>query len=485
LLALCAALFDAGLGASCGPAREPEPHAESSVKSLPLSRQAITPRPNAVNTTPATSAIPALGTTLAPTAIPLAPAGRSAHPAQQDDEVERALAYDPNDPLGELESADALDRMASGNSPSQAAKTPGKPPSNGCVVVEPGQRVWPSPGPAAIATIGESFVVAGYAMHDGHEQLFLVRTTLGSKPEPITAFEVAPPSPSVRKAPPALSARDENDVSVAFVDGTNRLWVRRLRLGRAGNGAAIEVASGLDSRFAPTLAHQQDRTLVAWTVGSTPMRTELAALSSEDSILARTDVTPSAMGAAAATFVSGASPPVLIAVDARNGMSPLLRIELDNSGTAKPAEVALPVSMVSSPPRLAAASNASGTYVAYAGLGAAAKSAIGLVSITKPTTTPLTMVPGTAYGPLQLASAAASHAVFFAVDAPIAPGNDPRREIHVHVVSAKGMGAATVIRGPGSAANAAVAHGVGGEIAVAFTSPSGVYVAHLRCDVGG
>jgi hypothetical protein len=401
-----------------------------------------------------------------------------------DEDVERALAYDPNDPLGELEAADALDRMASTTTASPAARTPAKPPDNGCAVIEAGQRVWPSPGPAAIASIGQSFVVAGYAMHKGREQLFLVRTALGAKPEPITAFDIIPPATSLRKAAPALSARDENDVSVAFVDGASRLWVRRLRLGRAGHGAATEVASGLDPRFTPALTHQQDRTLVAWTIGSTPMRTELVALSSEDSVLGRSDVTPGTMGAAAGSFVIGASPPVLIAVDARNGLSPLLRIELGNDGAPKPAEVAVPVSMVSSPPQLAAAQSSAGTYVAYAGLGAAAKSAVGLVSISKPQA-PLTMVPGTAYGALRVSAAAATHAVFFAADAPIAPGNDPRREIHVHVVSSKGMGPAAIIRGPGSAALPSIAHGDGGHVALAFTSASGVYVAHLRCDEGG
>jgi ATP-dependent DNA helicase DinG len=404
--------------------------------------------------------------------------------ARPDPEVERALQYDPADPLGELEKADALDRMASGGAKRRKPNA-SRPAAGGCSIIEPGQRIWRVPGPAAVASIGAGFVVAGYAQSEAREQIFVVRVAADTKPEPITAFDVGE-QPAKRGSPPALSVRDENDLGVAYVTSAGRVWWRRLRMGRAGHGAAVELASGADPRFSPALTHSGGRTLVAWTQGSTPMRTRLAVLSNDDAVLARYDLTPSSMGAAAATFVAGASPPVLIAVDARDGLSPLLRIELALDGTPKPARVAVPVSMVTSPPRLSAATSRVGTYVAYAGLGPAATSAVGLVSLTSDGgSSPVAMVKGTSYGPLQLAAAASQGSLFFAVDAPVAGGKDQRREVHVHVVTARGLGAATVLGPTGNAAHAAIAHASAGQVAVAFSGDSGVFVARLHCDDGG
>jgi ATP-dependent DNA helicase DinG len=407
---------------------------------------------------------------------------------ESDRAVQRALAYQPDDPLGELESADALDRIA-GTHPTLRPGS-GKPKPGACVVIEPAQRIWPSAGPSAIASVGQSFVVAGYAVRAGKEQLFVVRATLGAKPEPITAFDVDPPYPRQRSAAPGLSARAENDISVAFVNATGQLWVRRLRMGRAGHGAAIELASGVDTRLAPAVAHRQERTLVAWTAATTPMHTWLALISNDDAVLSRTDLTPSSMGASAPAFVAGASPPALVAVDARNGMSPILRIDLASDGSPGKAKVAVPVSMVSSPPRLAAGVSSAGSFVAYTGLGAAATSAVGLVAIDEPAARPITLVPGTAYGSLHVAAASSPQALYFAVDAPVTggkgtAGRDPLREVRVHVLGQRGLGAATSIRGPGSSTRPSIALSREGNVAVSFTTETGVYVAHLRCDAGG
>jgi hypothetical protein len=171
------------------------------------------------------------------------------------------------------------------------------------------------------------------------------------------------------------------------------------------------------------------------------------------------------MGAAAPVFVAGASPPVLMAVDARDGMSPILRVDFGNDAQPQPAQVAVPVSMVSSPPVLAAAAGSVGTYVGFTGLGSAATSAVGLVAVAPIAGSPSTLIPGTAYGPLYVGAAAAP--------------------IRVSVVGIKGPGPATVLHGPGSAAHAALARNEAGEVGVAFSAESGVYVARLRCDDGG
>jgi hypothetical protein len=415
--------------------------------------------------------------------VTTAPSGAAPAAAAPITDVEKALEYDPKDPLGDLESADAIDRLAHGGAREKNAGA--KPPAGGCVVVDEGRRVWPAKGPSAIAAVGGGdFVVAGYATRDGREQLFVVRVPPDQLPEPVIALDISPALPRARTAAPGLAVRDVNDISVATIDGAGKLIVRRLRLGRAGHGAPIELATGVDARFAPAVAQYQNRTLVAWTAGTTPMRTLLARVSSDDTVLSTGDLTPPSMGAAAPTFVSGASPPVLVAVDARNGMSPLLRIDFGADAVPQAAQVALPLSIVSAPPQLAAASSSIGTYAAFAGMGSAATSAVGLVAIAPIAGTPSAIVKGTAYGPLYLSAAAAPRALIFAADAPTKPGKEPPHEIHVHVVGMQGPGAATVLHGPGTAEQVAIARDDGGDVGVVFSGDSGVYVARLRCDDG-
>jgi hypothetical protein len=189
------------------------------------------------------------------------------------------------------------------------------------------------------------------------------------------------------------------------------------------------------------------------------------------------------MGAAAATFVAGAVPPVVVAVDARDGVSPLLRIDLAGDGKPGEAQVAVPVTMVSSPPRLASAASGMGTYVAYTGVGSAATSAVGLVSIAPIAGSPTALIPGTAYGPLHVSATDAPRALLFVADAPKQPGKDPLKRIHVHVIGRDGAGTATALEGPGGKANhPVIARDRAGTVAVAYQSGSAVYVALLRCD---
>jgi hypothetical protein len=449
------------------------PKAENALESAPkpqvqTAQAAGSPLPAAQP--PAAAPAPAPAATPAPSNVPA--------------DVEKALAYDPKDPLGDLESADALDRMANGG-PEKGAKHDAKAPPGGCAVIDEGRRVWPAPGPATIAAVGRAFVVAGYAQRNGKEQLFVVRAPNEGLPEPIAAINVQPQLTRARTAAPGLAVRDENDIDVAQVDGAGKLTVRRLRLGHAGHGAIVELATGVDIRFAPAVESYQERTLVAWTMGSTPMHTQLAVLS-DDQIESRHDLTPSSMGAAAPVFVAGASPPVLMAVDARDGMSPILRVDFGNDAQPQQAQVAVPVSMVSSPPALAAAAGSVGTYVAFTGLGSAASSAVGLVTVAPIVGSPSTLIPGTAYGQLYVAATSAPRALIFAADAPTQPGKDPPHEIRVSVVGIKGPGPTMVLKGPGSSAShVGLARNEAGEVGVVFSAESGVYVARLRCDDGG
>jgi hypothetical protein len=403
-----------------------------------------------------------------------------APPAQLVD-PEAVLAYDDKDPLADLEAADALDQMGKVQPLSKEA-----PPKGGCVVLDPGRRVWPAPGPVAISGLSSGFAVAGYARKAGapelREQLFLVSVPAEGLPEPIASFDVKPPMSAERTAPPGLTARSDNDVVLAYTDGAGVLRARPMRLGRAGHGASIEIAKGVDTRFAPALTAAQDRTLLAYALGSTPMRTLLVALGSDGRILHQSDLTPAAMGATAPSFVAGATPPSLVMLDARDGASPLLRVDLGADGAAAPAQVVTAVSMVASPPALAAASSASGAYAVYTGIGSAATTAVGLLAIAPIAGSPEALVPGTAYARLQVSAAAAPRAALFVVSAPTTAGKDPPLELRVHAVGLAGAGPGAVIRAAAGARMPAIARDDRGHVGVAFTTPNGAFVSILRCD---
>jgi hypothetical protein len=410
------------------------------------------------------------------------PANEAAAVPSAPSDIEAALAYDDADPLGDLEAADALDRMGKMEPlPNTAA------PKGSCVVLDPGRRVWQTPGPVAIAALERGFAVAGYARKgEAGEQLFLVSVPASGLPEPIASLELKPPQTAKRIAPPGLAMRTQNDVVVAFTDGNGALRARRMRMALAGHGASIELAKGVDTRFSPALITSQDRTLVAYTLGTTPMRTMLATLAGDGSVEDKRDVTPVSMGASAPSFVSGAEPPVLLMLDARDGMSPLLRLDLSADGSSsEPAQVVVPVSMVASPPELAAASSSIGTHVVYTGVGSAATTAVGLVSIAPIVGAPEALVPGTSYGQLHTSATAAPRAVIVVATAPLTPTKDPELELQVSVVGVAGRGPAVVIRGAGGASHPAIARDDAGYVAVAYTTPSGVFVAFLRCDDGG
>jgi hypothetical protein len=410
------------------------------------------------------------------------PSNQPAPAPSAPSDIEAALAYDDADPLGDLEAADALDRMG------KAEPLPNtKPPKGGCVVLDPGRRVWQAPGPVAIAALERGFAVAGYARKgEAGEQLFLVSVPASGLPEPIASIELKAPQTAKRIAPPGLAMRTQNDVVLAFTDGKGALRARRMRMALAGHGASVELAQGVDTRFSPALTVSQDRTLVAYTLGSTPMRTMLATLAGDGSVEDKRDVTPVSMGASAPSFIAGAEPPVLLMLDARDGMSPLLRLDLAADGSStEPAQVVLPISMVSSPPELAAASSSIGTHVAYTGVGSAATTAVGLVSIAPIVGTPEALVPGTSYGQLHASAVAAPRAVILVATAPLTPTKDPELELQVSVVGLTGRGSAAIIRAAGGASHPAIARDDAGHVAVAYTTPSGVFVAFLRCDDGG
>lgn len=423
---------------------------------------------------PAAPSAPAAPKPMAAEPAPVAPAPVTvANPR-----VAEALNYDPDDPLGNLESADALDRMAHPKRRDVAAI-----PKRGCAITEDARPVWPEAGIASLAADGGEYVVAGYTSRAQDERLFVVRITADGKFEPLATEVVRERHGPKRVAAPGVAVDAGQGITVAFTDGRGNLLAQRLRGASRGASATLELAQGVDTRFTPAVAYGKRGALVAYTLGTTPMRSMLLRLDADGRKLATHDVTPAAMGAAAPAFVAGASPPVLITADARSGMSPISRVALDSEGKPGASEVAVPVGMMSQPPELAAAMSGGGLFVGYAGLGAAATSAIGLVRLTPKVGAPEAMVKGTAYGELHLDAAASKRAVFFAMDAPTTAGKSPQHEIRVVRVDAQGAGPALrIAAASGDATHASIAYGQGGSVGVVFSAQDGVYFVKLACE---
>jgi hypothetical protein len=390
--------------------------------------------------------------------------------------VAEALRYDPADPLANLESADALD---------QRPRAKGKlaVPKRGCAVLEDARPVWPEAGIASLAAgSGGEFVVAGYSTRGAEERLFVVRVTASGRLEPVATETLAVPHAVKRVAGPGLAADTSQGITVAYTDGRGKLLLQRLRGGTPGAAATRELADGVDTRFSPAVAYAKRGALIAYTRGTTPMRSLLVRLDPKGDVIATHDITPAAMGAAAPAFVMGASPPVLVTADARSGMSPIARVALDAEGKPGVSEVAVPVGMMSQPPELAAAQSGAGTYIGYAGVGSAATSALGVVKVAPKVGAPEALVKGTAYGALHLDAAASKQAVFFAMDAPLTAGKAPQHEIRVVRLDAQGTGPTLrIAAASGDATHAAIARGQDDSVGVVYSAQDGVYFVRLAC----
>ena len=72
--------------------------------------------------------------------------------------------------------------------------------------------------------------------------------------------------------------------------------------------------------------------------------------------------------------------------------------------------------------------------------------------------------------------------MFFAVDAPLTAGKDPKHEIRVMRVDDRGAGPILKISAAtGDATHAAIARGEGDTLALTFSAQDGVYFAKIRC----
>jgi hypothetical protein len=392
--------------------------------------------------------------------------------------VQEALRYDPADPLSNLEAADVLDRGAGRGRNARVAK----PAARSCALQDEPRRVWSKPGTASLAAFDTGFVLAGYTRTGDAEHVFVVHVTGDGKLEPIASLPLRVPHPAERVAPPGLAASMDHGVTVAYSDGSGELFMQVLRVGDAhGGGHATSLAKGVDTRFAPAVDYVERGALIAYTLGTTPMRSTLVRMNVQGDVIGTHNVTPDGMGAAAPTFVRGASPRALVTADPRNGMSPISRTPLDEEGKPGKVELTAPVGMMSQPPQLSAAQSGFGAYVVYSGMGSAATSAIGLLRIGPKVGAPEAFVKGTAYGALHNAAIALPNAILVAADAPLTPGKQPKHALQLALVDAKGQGPALRVESPsGDATHVALAEGKV-EIGFAFSAPDGVYWGTVRC----
>jgi hypothetical protein len=263
---------------------------------------------------------------------------------------------------------------------------------------------------------------------------------------------------------------------LAWVDQKTRLW--RARADAHGVSAPVELARGVDRRFAPALAVQADRVLYAFTVAvDEAMHTKLVGVragKNEPTL----DITQPGQGAAAPAFVLGASALTLVTIDAHAGISPLLEYPFDGTGRPRETLVRTPVSQPYAPPQLAAVQWASGDVeVMFTAVGKLAMTAIGRVPL-RHAEAPTALSPSRGYGELSFAAARGARRALFAFEVPTSSA--PRAERTIATALADGT---RTDEGPSFEAPAQLPSlmRTSGGYLLAFTRAGSVHAALLRC----
>jgi hypothetical protein len=366
-------------------------------------------------------------------------------------------------------------------------------PPHGCVAITRAPtRVLAEGGPASLVSTRSGFVVAGYVSAPAGESVSVVRLSPSSPTTPVATLPLGAASASPRLVPPAMATLDDGRVMIAATDVRGE--VRAGVLGVSASSMRPALASlgrGADLRFSPAIAPLRGgAAAIAWTDGSgTPMRVRMAVVRFDGRVTATHDLTPESLGASAPVATRVADVPEFVFLDARGGLSPVVRVALDEEGAPRPPTIERPLSTVSEPARLAAGNLGARRLVAYTAIGRAATSAIGVVELGG-TAPPVPLVPGEGYGPLHLAAVSAPAAVVFGVTRPragIAPTERFHASAEVRLVDDAGPGPALAIGAPDEpVSHLALARAEDGTLGVAVTSASGVSVSWLRCaDRGG
>jgi hypothetical protein len=352
---------------------------------------------------------------------------------------------------------------------SRGAAAPGAPPARGCkaarerVLRDQAARVW---------------VVAG-----GAEAQFLV---LRADRRTLEWWRGDPPARRAARSFDAPIARlsvvrdrsPADAYSAVLVDDKGRL--ARVRYEAEQFGAPQALAQDVDRRFDPALALAGGQLLIAFTrTVDERMHTFVV----RPNAGAAQDVTPPGHGAAAASFVLGVEPPILVMIDARGGVSPLLELPFDAAGRPGAVVVRTPVSQPYAPPALSAVAVPGGEVeVAFTAIGKLAATAIGRVPLRR-AEAPHALHPSRGYGQLSLASALGARAVVHALEVPRDASKDAPHQIELKWIDARGEGEGFVVSGGDESSRQPSIVALGrGMFELAFTRGSEARALLLACD---
>ena len=371
----------------------------------------------------------------------------------------------------EASGAAVASELAGGQSASPLSRQPAvtvKAPARGCALVE--DR--PLREDAWQAWVSSS-IQGDQALVLRSDRRTLERWQLLSPPRLLTTFVHGQPIAR-------LAVLRGTNLAVGFVDDKGDVWLLREPLSKPQR-----LAQGADRRFAPALAQVAEQQLLAFTrTVDGAMHTFVVRSAKPEPI----DVTPAGHGASAASFVLGVTPPVLVMLDARAGISPLLEVPFDAQGVPGPAIVRTPVSMPYAPPLLAAVQVPAGELeVAFSAIGKLAATAVGRVPLRR-AVGPVALHPSRGYGELSFDVALTAKAALFALEVP--SGEVPSGEatgaahgIELKWLDAEGEGQTMPIPTTGSArAPSLVASATPGQLVLTYTAQSRAHAARVVCD---
>ncbi len=395
-----------------------------------------------------------------------------------------------DDPLAALEApvdpSELVAPVGEGTLPAGTTLDAATPPGGCVALTEAPIRVWPREGiPAIAAAPGGLFYVALHARaENGADEIGVVEVDPTRAPRPVRTIRVEPALSVGRVAPPGLAVDALGRIAVAYVAGDNSVKLAVVEAASAASPRVSPIGEGADPRFSPVVVELRAGRAVAYTDGSgTPMRVRLAVVTGDGAVASRHDLTQQRMGASAPSLASCPGPATMFFVDARSGVSPIVRSHLAPDGTPGESEVARPVGTVATPPEVAVACAGSHAWAAYTAIGNLATTAVGLVAIDGADANAIPLVSGTGYGTLNVSAAGGPHGAVFAADAPKDTPPTAPREIDVRVVRDAPPGEPLVVAGPdGTGHDAAIARRADGVLGLAFASGGAVLVAWLRCD---
>lgn len=355
----------------------------------------------------------------------------------------------------------------------QPPLAPGEVPRDGCVVAH--EQAIPGYAGGVAAYLGETPAVLALSA-EGQ------RLSLWEQAEEGRFYETAQRVLDAGVVQAAV--RCARECELALVDAHGNLSV--VAVGHRSLGSARLLARDADRRFAPALARAGESALIAYTASAQAgggMRVRLVSRRAGASRGER-DLTPPGHGGASPVFVLGAEPPVLVFLDARAGVSPLLEVPFDEAGTPGELRVRTPVSQPYAPPLLVALAWPSGEVeVFYSAIGRLARTAVGRVPLRQ-SAEPRPLLPSQGYGPLAFSAARSGRGALVALERPVtAQPGAPRalvlkllREGSEHDVAAPSRG------GAGSRSPSVAAGEVPGAYLLAYRSLGALQVALLRCD---